>query len=105
MDDNHSDQTLVLTVEDTFLISGRGRVLAPGLSTTTKLALKPGDAVKLVRPDGGITETVVQGLDAVHSRRTERPEILFFITLPKSVTAEDAPTGTRLVLMKAGDPL
>lgn len=90
----------VLIVEDSFLITGRGRVLAPRLPATTALSFKRGTAVRLIRPDGGVTDTVIQGVDAVHLRRTELPQIILMITLPKTVSADEAPKGTRLVLLE-----
>jgi hypothetical protein len=91
---------LLLIVDDAYQISGRGCVLTPGVPTTTKLAFRAGDAVELIRPDGEVMESVIKGIDAVHNRRADAPEIFFFIVLPKTVGPADVPKGTRVVLSK-----
>lgn len=91
------DPNLLLVVEDSFDISGRGRVLAPGLPSTTKHVLKKGDPIRLVKPSGEASETVILGIEAVHSRRAEPPQVLFFLTIPRSVTAQEVPRGTRVL--------
>lgn len=85
---------LVLTVEDAFQITGRGCMLTPGLPAGTKLPLTPGASVRLVRPDGEAFDSVIKGLDAMHSRRTENPEVRIFITLPESISTSEVPPGT-----------
>ena len=96
---------MLLVMEDSVLITGRGRVLAPGLPSTAKLFVKAGDAARLIRPDGSVTDTVIQGVEAVHLRRVEQPQMIFMITLPKAVTADETPKGTRLVLCTSAGPL
>ena len=87
-------QLKILMVEEAFQISGRGCLLTPGPPAPTKLRLGPGTAVRLVRPDGDAFESVIRGLDAIHNRRTEEPEVRFFITLPESVSPTEVPPGT-----------
>ncbi|WP_457324105.1 hypothetical protein [Roseateles sp. P5_E11] len=94
-----ANERLLLIVEDSFQISGRGRVLAPGLPTTTDLVFGKGAPVHLVRPDGQVTETVIQAIEAVHMRRMESPTMVFMITLPKTISAEEVTKGTRVILI------
>jgi hypothetical protein len=86
----------LLTVEDAFQISGRGCLLTPGLPASTKLRLGPRMTVRLVRPDGEVFDSVIKGLDALHNRRTDEPEVRFFITLPESVSPTEVPPGTTI---------
>jgi hypothetical protein len=84
----------ILTIEEAFQISGRGCLLTPGLPASTKFPLGPGTTVRLVRPDGGAFDSVIKGLDALHNRRNDEPEVRFSITLPESVSPTEVPPGT-----------
>lgn len=87
---------LLLTVEDAFLISGRGCMLIPGLVAGSVLPLQRGDLLQLLLPGGQTAETAIYGLEAIHNRKSENPEIRFYITLPKQIRKEDVPTGTKV---------
>ena len=50
----------LLTVENSFMITGRGLVLVPGLGENAR-HVKAGQRIKLVRPDGSTMHTTIQG--------------------------------------------
>ena len=87
----------LLTVNEAFLISGRGCLLTPGLLEIPSISLERGDRVRLERPNNDPIESVVHGIDAVHNRNANAPEIHFFVTLPPSMSKESVPKGTKLV--------
>lgn len=87
----------LLTVEEAFLITGRGLVLTPGLREIPSIPMRPGDKVRLECSDGTYFESSIKGIDAVHNRNTATPEIHFFITLPAAVEKKAVPRGTKLV--------
>jgi hypothetical protein len=87
----------LLTVDEALVITGRGLLLMPGLRELPSIPLRPGDQVQLELPSGERLASVIKGVDAVHNRKKDKPEINFFITLPKSLSKESAPPGTRLL--------
>jgi hypothetical protein len=92
---------LLLVVADAYQITGRGCLLTPGVPTTAKVEFRVGDAVRLIRPNGEVLDSVIKSIDAVHNRRAAAPEINFFVVLPKTIATGDVPMGTRVVLNKA----
>jgi len=88
---------LLLTVDEAFHVTGRGCLLTPGLSAESMPPVKRGDRVRLLLPSGGTSESVIHGIDAVHNRNTKKPEIRFFLTLPREVKKEDIPKGTEVL--------
>lgn len=48
------------TVENSFMITGRGLVLVPGLGENAR-RVQAGARIKLVRPDGSVMHTTIQG--------------------------------------------
>ena len=50
---------LLFTVEDRFLITGLGIVLAPGLGKTMA---KVNDKIRLIKPDKTTIDTTIQGI-------------------------------------------
>ncbi|HEX2617673.1 MAG TPA: hypothetical protein VHL57_09030 [Flavobacteriales bacterium] len=48
------------TVENTFMITGRGLVLVPGLGAHAR-NVRAGARIRLVRPDGSTMHTTIQG--------------------------------------------
>lgn len=95
-------QTL-MTVDEALQVSGRGCLLFPMLRNPEGSNLRVGAAVELLRPDGSIFISVIHGLEAVHNRREDAPEIQFLIALPRTVNKSDAPKGTLVrVLLQNG---
>lgn len=95
--------TFLYTIEEAFDISGRGCVLAPGISEAATVPVRLGDPVLLLPPSGASFESVVHSLDAIHNRRTDSPEIRILVVLPKSVNKQDVPSGTQLFLLGSMD--
>ena len=85
--------TLLFIVEDAFQISGRGCVLVPGPST------EPGDPIRLVKPDGHAIDTCVRGVEMIH-RRPPPKVVTAPILLPKEITKDQVPVGTRVLLSR-----
>jgi hypothetical protein len=80
--------TLLFTVEDTFLIEGRGLVLAPGLGRDARCCV--GDSISLKRPDGRVIESVISGI-ALGGVNANGIDILL-----KGLEKDDVPIGTEV---------
>jgi translation elongation factor EF-Tu-like GTPase len=92
--------TLLFIVEDAFQITGRGCVLVPGPSAEVGgPALRVGDPIRLVKPDGQAIDTHVRGIEMIH-RRPLPKVITAPILLPKEVTKDQVPAGTRVLLVR-----
>jgi hypothetical protein len=93
--------TLLFVVEDAFQISGRGCVLVPGPSAEADgPALRVGDPIRLVKPDGQTVDTFVRGIEMIH-RRPPPKVITAPILLPKELTKDQVPVGTQVLLIRA----
>ena len=93
--------TLLFVVEDAFQISGWGCVLVPGPSAEAGgRALRVGDPIRLVKPDGQTVDTFVRGIEMIH-RRPSAEVITAPILLPKEITKDQVPAGTRVWLIRA----
>ena len=79
---------LLFTVAETYMITGRGLLLTPGIGDKPA---KIGDTLKLVKPDNTTLETVITGIVF-----NEHRDILVGSTLTK----EDVPIGTEVWLQK-----
>jgi hypothetical protein len=88
---------LLITVDEALHVTGRGCLLTPGITSESMPSVQIGDRVRLFLPSGETTESVIHGIDAVHNRNTEKPEIRFFLTLPREVKKEDIPKGTEVL--------
>jgi hypothetical protein len=77
---------LLFIVKETFMITGRGLILGPGLG---KNFTKVGTKIKLVKPDKSIIETTIRGISFNGDH-----DILVDSTLTKS----DVPIGTEVWL-------
>lgn len=94
---------LLFTVEVAFEISGRGCVLAPGVCESAEVSsVRVGDRIRLIKPSGEITDTNVHGIEMLNYGRRERPaKFAAPISLPKPLTKEDAPPGTKVYYLGA----
>ena len=93
--------TLLFVVEDAFQITGRGCVLVPGPSAEPGgPALRVGDRIRLIKPDGQEIDTQVRGVEMIH-RRPPPKVITAPILLPKEITKDQVPVGTRVLLIRA----
>jgi len=91
--------TLLFIVEDAFQITGRGCVLVPGPSAEPGgPALRVGDPIRLVKPDGQAIDTRVHGIEMIH-RRTLPKVITAPILLPMEITKDQVPAGTQVMLV------
>ena len=77
---------LLFTVDNTFMITGRGLILTPGLG---KNYVKVGAKIKLVRPDKSIIETTIRGISFNEN---------FDILVGANLTKDDIPAGTEVWL-------
>jgi hypothetical protein len=81
----------LFTVEDTFVIHGRGLVLAPGLIPEGNERFRVGDPVTLRRPDGSSTETRIGGLELLDPNPQR-----YVVILLAGITKSDIPPGTEV---------
>jgi translation elongation factor EF-Tu-like GTPase len=82
---------LLITVEDTFIIQGRGLVPVPGLIPVGNERFKVGDPLLLKRPDGHELLTSIGGLEL--STPNPRHEVGILL---KDMSKEDVPKGTEI---------
>ncbi len=93
----------LFTVEVAFEISGRGCVLAPGVGEDAEVSnVRVGDLIRLVRPNGEITDTSIHGVEMLNYRRGSPPRKLAPISLPRPLTKHDAPPGTLVYYLGSG---
>ncbi|RPD43433.1 hypothetical protein [Paracnuella aquatica] len=78
----------LFTVDETYMITGRGLLLTPGLGDKPA---KIGDALELVKPDKTILRTVITGIVF-----NEHRDIL----VGANLTKEDVPIGTEVWLQQ-----
>lgn len=90
--------TLLFTVEDAFQITGRGCTLVPG-PEVREPKLRVGDPIRLLRPDGRTIDTHVYGIEMIH-RRPPPKVVTTPILLPKEITSDQVPIGTRVLLVR-----
>ncbi|HEV2597509.1 hypothetical protein [Sphingopyxis sp.] len=84
--------THLSTVEDTFDISGRGLIVAPGIPLDGNWRIKIGDAITLERPDGSKVESIVRGMESFRPANATCIPLLLGSGLGKA----DVPIGTKL---------
>lgn len=95
------ESTLLFIVEDAFQITGRGCILVPGPSAEAGgPTLRVGDPIRLVKPDGQVVDTEVRGIEMINRR--PRPQVITApILLPKGITKDQVPVGTRVLSLRA----
>lgn len=91
--------TLLFVVEDAFQITGRGCVLVPGPSFEVGgPTLRVGTPIRLVKPDGQVVDTSIRGIEMINRR--SRPQVVAApILLPKEITKDQVPVGTKVMLL------
>ena len=94
------DTVKLFTVGESFQISGRGCVLAKGVPVDAGLPeVRLGAAIRLVKPNGESLDTRIEGMEMVNYGR-RIPETLYIpISLPRSITKQDVPPGTDVLLL------
>lgn len=78
----------LFTVNQTYMITGRGLLLTPGLGNKEA---KIGDAIKLIKPDNTTLDTIITGIVFNENRD---------ILVGSSLTKEDVPAGTEVWLLE-----
>lgn len=83
-----TDNKFLFKVEQTFLITGRGVILLPGLGDKVK-HIRTGEKIKLIRPDKTTLETIITGItfEGKHD-----------ICVGKDISKDDIPIGTEVWL-------
>jgi hypothetical protein len=81
-------------VEIAFEIDGRGCVICPGLLYVDNPAVRVGDHIDLLRPDGSEIRTSIRGIEMI--RTTERKGLP--LLLPRDIHKNDVPPGTVLMI-------
>jgi hypothetical protein len=82
----------LFTVEDTFLIEGRGIVPVPGIEPQGDERFRIGDSIILKRPDGSEIEWQIGGLELLCPR--PRPDEV--VVLLRGLGKDDIPIGTEI---------
>ncbi len=82
----------LLTVEDTFLISGRGLVPVPGLIPEDDELFRVGDPILLKRPDGSSFQWNIGGLEILSGVQRRHDLVI----LLKGLDKEDVPVGSEI---------
>jgi hypothetical protein len=83
---------VLLTVEDSFAIEGRGVVLLPKLEPTGDEVFRAGDPIRIRRPDGSDLDTTMHGVEFLTTSKDSFPVIL----LPKHIDKSDVPIGSEV---------
>jgi translation elongation factor EF-Tu-like GTPase len=94
------EDQFLFVVEHAFQISGRGCVLAPGLSTETGApTVRVGSQIRLVTPEGRSFHAQVRGFEMIQywPRRPEKIALPILV----SITKDQVPAGTRVYLAVA----
>jgi translation elongation factor EF-Tu-like GTPase len=83
---------LLFTVEDTFMIEGRGLVPLPGIVPQGDEQFRVGDPISLKRPDGSEIEWTIGGLELL----SPPPPQHYVVVLLKGLSKDDVPIGTEI---------
>jgi hypothetical protein len=92
------------TVEDRFLIRGRGLILVPGLPVGCESRYRIGDPIVLQRPDGTRLAWAIGGLEIWSSKTPLRPPREWTVPiLLMGLEKADVPIGTVVRIGKLGE--
>jgi hypothetical protein len=80
------------TVEDTFLIKGRGLLPVPGIAPQGEERFRIGDPILLKRPDGSSLSCQIGGLELICGGLPREDVVI----LLKGLDKEDVPVGTEI---------
>ena len=83
---------LLFTVEDTFLIQGRGLVPVPGITPVSDERINVGDNILIRRPDGTEFPWKIGGIEFI----TPQPKTFDVVILLKDLTKDDVPIGSEV---------
>jgi translation elongation factor EF-Tu-like GTPase len=94
------EEHLLFIVEDAFQIRDRGCVLAPGVPTEPEApVVKVGSSIALLTPNGRTILTSVKGIEILNFGSQRPVKITAPILLPKEVTKDLVPKGTKVFLV------
>lgn len=82
----------LFTVDDTFLLGGRGLVLVPGIRGEDRRRVRIDDPISLRRPDGSYLETRIGGLEHLDPP----PPSGITPILLKGIAKSEVPIGTEI---------
>lgn len=87
----------ILTVEDTFMIQGRGLVIT-SKKTDEFVDFKVGDSIKIENPDQTFVETKIKGIELL-CRPKFRNELISF-TIESEIKKEQVQIGAKIWLLE-----
>ena len=79
----------LFTVEDTFMVKGRGLVSVPDIIPQGEEVFRVGDALLLKRPDGSAIHTTIDGLELLNPNPNNQ-----VVVLVRFLKRDDIPVGT-----------
>jgi hypothetical protein len=83
------------TVEDTFLIPGRGLIVTGELENVNH-RFRAGTSVKIIRPDGTEIFSVIRGIDISCGASVNQKKI--GALLEETITKSDVPHGSKITI-------
>ena len=86
------------TVEDTFLIPGRGLIVTGELENAEH-NFRARTSVKIVRPDGTEIFTVIRGIDISCGSEVNQTKIGVLL---EAITKSDVPIGSKITIVEHG---
>lgn len=93
------DEILLFLVDDAFQIKDRGCILVPGVSTEPgSPTVRVGTCIRLVTPTGESIHTSVKGLEMLNFGAQRPDRVTAPILLPKELSKEMIPKGTKVFL-------
>jgi len=91
----------LFTIEDTFLIKGRGLVPVPGIVPQGEERFRVGDPILLKRPDGSSIAWQIGGLELI-CVTPPRDDVVVSL---KGLGKDDVPVGTEVWSVDPAEPL
>ena len=87
---------LICEIEEVFDLTGRGCVIAPGISKETECTVLIGSPLIIVCPDGTELKTTVKGIEMINS--IKKPVRFNPILLPRDIEKGQLPKGSKVYL-------
>lgn len=91
---------LVSKIEDTFVLTGVGIVIVPGIPypSDTIRVIRVGEMITLVRPDGSELETSIKRIEMINHRDRSTPATHAPFVVTAAIEKQDVPPGTEVWL-------
>src|SRR5262245_1729904 len=93
---------ILFTVEDRFLIRGRGLILVPGLPARSGDQFRAGDSIVLNRPDGSRLPWTIGALEMIFEQPVRPPSERNVAILLLGLGKDDVPVGTEVWTVDSG---